>query len=168
MASPSLGTPPYMAVELFKMMAGVDVVHVPYAGEGQLVTDLLGGQVKVGVDGISAVIGQIKTGKLRAVALTTANRIDELPGMPTVAETLPGFEASGFSGIVAPKNTPTPVIDKLAAAVRAIQADDKFKARLSELGVSELSMSPAEFGQFIAEETAKWRKVVQFAGLKAQ
>ena len=107
MASPSLGTPPYMAVELFKMMAGVDVVHVPYAGEGQLVTDLLGGQVKVGVDGISAVIGQIKTGKLRAVALTTANRIDELPGVPTVAETLPGFEASGFSGIVAPKNTPT-------------------------------------------------------------
>ena len=168
MASPSLGTPPYMAVELFKMMAGVDVVHVPYAGEGQLVTDLLGGQVKVGVDGISAVIGQIKTGKLRAVALTTANRVDELPGVPTVAETLPGFEASGFSGIVAPKNTPTPVIDKLAAAVRAIQADDKFKARLSELGVSELSMSPAEFGQFIAAETAKWRKVVQFAGLKAQ
>jgi tripartite-type tricarboxylate transporter receptor subunit TctC len=168
MASPSLGTPPYMAVELFKMTAGVDVVHVPYAGEGQLVTDLLGGQVKVGVDGISAVIGQIKTGKLRAVALTTANRIDELPGVPTVAETLPGFEASGFSGIVAPKNTPPPVIDKLAAAVRAIQADDKFKVRLSELGVSELSMSPAEFGQFIAAETAKWRKVVQFAGLKAQ
>ena len=168
MASPSLGTPPYMAVELFKMMAGVDVVHVPYAGEGQLVTDLLGGQVKVGVDGISAVIGQIKTGRLRAVALTTANRVGELPGMPTVAETLPGFEASGFSGIVAPKNTPTPVIDKLAAAVRAIQADNRFKARLSELGVSELSMSPAEFGQFIAAETAKWRKVVQFAGLKAQ
>ena len=168
MASPSLGTPPYMAVELFKMMAGVDVVHVPYAGEGQLVTDLLGGQVKVGVDGISAVIGQIKTGRLRAVALTTANRVGELPGVPTVAETLPGFEASGFSGIVAPKNTPTPVIDKLAAAVRAIQADNRFKARLSELGVSELSMSPAEFGQFIAAETAKWRKVVQFAGLKAQ
>ncbi len=157
MASPSLGTPPYMAVELFKMMAGVDVVHVPYAGEGQMVTDLLGGQVKIGVDGISAVIGQIKTGKLRALALTTANRIDALPGVPTVAETLPGFEASGFSGIVAPKNTPKPVIDKLAAAVRAIQADDKLKARLSELGVSELSMSPAEFGQFIAEETAKWR-----------
>ena len=168
MASPSLGTPPYMAVELFKMMAGVDVVHVPYAGEGQMVTDLLGGQVKVGVDGISAVIGQIKTGKLRALALTTATRIDELPGVPTVAETLPGFEASGFSGIVAPKNTPAPIIDKLAAAVRAIQADDKFKARLSELGVSELSMSPAEFGQFIAAETAKWRKVVQFARLKAQ
>lgn len=168
MASPSLGTPPYLAVELFKMMAGVDVVHVPYAGEGQMVTDLLGGQVKVGVDGISAVIGQIKTGKLRALALTTATRIDELPGVPTVADTLPGFEASGFSGIVAPKHTPAAIIDKLATAVRAIQADDKFKARLSELGVTELSMSPAEFGKFIADETEKWRKVVQFAELKPQ
>lgn len=168
MASPSLGTPPYLAVELFKMMAGVDVVHVPYAGEGQMVTDLLGGQVKVGVDGISAVIGQIKTGKLRALALTAATRIDELPGVPTVADTLPGFEASGFSGIVAPKHTPAAIIDKLATAVRAIQADDKFKARLSELGVTELSMSPAEFGKFIADETEKWRKVVQFAELKPQ
>ncbi len=168
MASPSLGTPPYMAVELLKMMAGIDVVHVPYAGEGQQVTDLLGGQVKVGVDGISAVIGHIKSGKLRALALTGSSRIDEMPGVPTVAETLPGFEASGFSGIVAPKNTPAPIVDQLAAAVRAIQADAKFKARLSELGVSELSMSPAEFGKFIAEETAKWRKVVQFAGLKAR
>lgn len=168
MASPSLGTPPYLAVELFKMMAGVDVVHVPYAGEGQMVTDLLGGQVKVGVDGISAVIGQIKTGKLRALALTAATRIDELPGVPTVADTLPGFEASGFSGIVAPKHTPVAIIDKLATAVRAIQADDKFKARLSELGVTELSMSPAEFGKFIADETEKWRKVVQFAELKPQ
>jgi tripartite-type tricarboxylate transporter receptor subunit TctC len=129
---------------------------------------LLGGQVKVGVDGISAVIGQIKTGKLRALALTTAKRIDELPGVPTVAETLPGFEASGFSGIVAPNGTLAPIIDKLAAAVRATQADAKFKARLSELGVSELSMSPAEFGRFIADETEKWRKVVQFAQLKPQ
>jgi tripartite-type tricarboxylate transporter receptor subunit TctC len=168
MASPSLGTPPYMAVELFKMMAGVDVVHVPYAGEGQLVTDLLGGQVKLGVDGISAAIGQIKTGKLRALALTTATRIDELPGVPTVAETLPGFEASGFSGIVAPKNTPADIVAKLAGAVKAIQADAKFKERLADLGVSELSLSPAEFGKYIADETEKWRKVVAFAGLKPQ
>jgi tripartite-type tricarboxylate transporter receptor subunit TctC len=168
MASPSLGTPPYMAVELFKMMAGVDVVHVPYAGEGQLVTDLLGGQVKAGVDGISAAIGHIKTGKLRALALTTATRIDELPGVPTVAETLPGFEASGFSGIVAPKHTPADIVDKLAGAVRAVQADAKFKERLQSLGVSELVLSPAEFGKYIADETEKWRKVVKFAGLKAQ
>jgi len=167
-ASPSLGTPPYLAVELFKMMAGVDVVHVPYAGEGQMVTDLLGGQVKLGVDGISVAIGHIKTGTLRALALTTATRIDELPGVPTVAETLPGFEASGFSGIVAPKNTPAEIIDKLAGAVRAVQADAKFKARLSDLGVSELMLSPADFGNYIAEETEKWAKVVKFAGLKPQ
>ncbi|MGA8951193.1 MAG: tripartite tricarboxylate transporter substrate binding protein [Xanthobacteraceae bacterium] len=167
-ASPSIGTPPYMAVELLKMMAGIDIVHVPYGGEGQMITDLLGGQQRVAIGGISSAIGHIKAGKLRALALTTARRIDELPGVPTVAETLPGFEASGFSGIVAPKNTPTPIVDKLAAAVHAVQADDKFKTRLSDLGVSELSMSPAEFGQFIAAETAKWRKVVQFAGLKAQ
>jgi tripartite-type tricarboxylate transporter receptor subunit TctC len=153
-ASPSLGTPPYLAVELFKMTAGVDVVHVPYGGEGAMVTDLLGGHIELAVDGISAVIGHIKSGKLRALA-------------PTVAETLPGFDASGFSGIVAPKGTPAPIIDRLAAAVHAVQADAQFKARLSDLGVSELSMSPAEFGAFIAEETAKWRKVVQFAGLKA-
>jgi tripartite-type tricarboxylate transporter receptor subunit TctC len=166
-ASPSLGTPPYLAVELFKMTAGVDVVHVPYGGEGAMVTDLLGGHIELAVDGISAVIGHIKSGKLRALALTGAARIDELPGVPTVAETLPGFDASGFSGIVAPKGTPAPIIDRLAAAVHAVQADAQFKARLSDLGVSELSMSPAEFGAFIAEETAKWRKVVQFAGLKA-
>ncbi|MFZ3360901.1 MAG: tripartite tricarboxylate transporter substrate binding protein [Xanthobacteraceae bacterium] len=167
-ASPSLGTPPYMAVELFKMMAGVDFVHVPYAGEGQMVTDLLGGQVKVGVDGISAAIGHIRDGKLRALALTTASRIDELPGVPTVAETLPGFEASGFSGIVAPKHTPKEIVDRLADAVRAVQADPKFKERLTSLGVSELALSPAEFDKYIAEETEKWRKVVAFAGLKPQ
>jgi len=164
-ASPSLGTPPYMAVELLRMMAGIDVVHVPYAGEGQMVTDLLGGQVKVAVGGISAAIGHIKSGKLRALALTTASRIDELPGVPTVAETLPGFEASGFSGIVAPKNTSVNVIDMLAGAVKAVQANAEFKKRLSDLGVSELSMSPAQFGKYIADETEKWSKVVQFAGL---
>lgn len=168
LASPSLGTPPYMAVELLKMMAGIDVVHVPYAGEGQLVTDLLGGQVKAGCDGISAVIGHIKSGKLRALALTTASRIDELPGVPTVAETLPGFEASGFSGIVAPKNTPPDIVATLADAVKAIQADAAFKARLADLGVSELAMSPADFGSYLAAETAKWAKVVAFAGLKPQ
>ncbi|MFZ1922447.1 MAG: tripartite tricarboxylate transporter substrate binding protein [Xanthobacteraceae bacterium] len=167
-ASPSLGTPPYMAVELLKMMAGIDIVHVPYAGEGQMVTDLLGGQVKVGVDGISAAIGQIKTGKLRALALTTASRIDELPGVPTIAETLPGFEASGFSGIVAPKGTSPDIVETLARAVKAIQADPKFKERLSQLGVSELSMSPGDFGKYIAGETEKWAKVVKFAGLKPQ
>ena len=167
-ASPSIGTPPYMAVELFKMMAGVDIVHVPFAGEGQMVTDILGGQVKAAIGGISSSIGHIRAGKLRPLALTTASRIEELPGVPTIAETVPGFEASGWSGIVAPKGTPAAIVETLYGAVKAVQADPKFKARLADLGVSELALSPAEFGKFIAEETEKWRKVVKFAGLKAE
>ena len=167
-ASPSTGTPPYMAVELLKMMAGIDIVHVPFAGEGQMVTDLLGGQVNAAIGGISSSIGHIRAGKLRALALTTGSRIDELPGVPTIGETVPGFEASGWSGIVAPKNTPAAIVDTLYGAVKAVQADAKFKARLADLGVSELILTPAEFGKFIAEETEKWGKVVKFAGLKAQ
>jgi tripartite-type tricarboxylate transporter receptor subunit TctC len=167
-ASPSLGTPPYMAVELLKMVAGIDIVHVPYAGEGQMVTDLLGGQLQVAIGGISSGIGHIRDGKLRALALTTATRIDELPGVPTIGETLPGFEASGFSGIVAPKGTSKEIVGRLYDAVRAVQADAKFKERLADLGVSELALSPAEFGTFIADETEKWAKVVKFAGIKPQ
>jgi tripartite-type tricarboxylate transporter receptor subunit TctC len=167
-ASPSIGTPPYMAVELFKMIAGVDIVHVPFAGEGQMVTDILGGQVKAAIGGISSSIGHIRAGKLRPLALTTASRIEELPDVPTIAETVPGFEASGWSGIVAPKGTPAAIVDTLYRAVQAVQADPKFKVRLADLGVSELALSPAEFGKFIAEETEKWRKVVKFAGLKAE
>jgi len=167
-ASPSIGTPPYMAVELFKMMAGIDVVHVPYGGEGQMVTDLLGGQQKVAIGGISSSIGHIKSGKLRVLALAGAARIDELPGVPTLGETVPGFDASGWSGLVAPKGTPQAVIDRLYAAVRAIQARSEFRAPLTDLGVSVLAMTPAEFGAFIAEETEKWAKVVKFAGLKPQ
>src|SRR5208282_3662292 len=163
-ASPSTGTPPYMAVELLKMMAGIDIVHVPFAGEGQMVTDLLGGQVKAAIGGISSSIGHIRAGKLRALALTTGSRIDELPGVPTIAETVPGFEASGWSGIVAPKNTPNEIIDRLAGAISAAQADPKFKDRLADVGVTELALSPSEFGKFIAAETEKWGKVVKFAG----
>jgi tripartite-type tricarboxylate transporter receptor subunit TctC len=167
-ASPSVGTPPYMAVELFKMMAGVDVVHVPFAGEGQMVTDALGGQVKAAIGGISSSIGHIRAGKLRPLALTTATRIDELPGVPTIAETVPGFEASGWSGVVGPKGMSAAIVATLDGAVKAVQADPKFKARLADLGVSELILTPAGFGAFIAEETEKWRKVVKFAGLKAE
>jgi tripartite-type tricarboxylate transporter receptor subunit TctC len=166
-ASPSTGTPPYMAVELLKMMAGIDIVHVPFAGEGQMVTDLLGGQVKAAIGGISSGIGHIRAGKLRALALA-GSRIDELPGVPAIGETVPGFEASGWSGIVAPKNTPAAIVDTLYGAVKAVQAEPQFKARLADLGVSELSLTPAEFGKFIAEETDKWSKVVRFAGLKPQ
>jgi tripartite-type tricarboxylate transporter receptor subunit TctC len=166
--SPSAGTPPYLAVELIKMRAGINFVHVPYFGENQMVTDLLGGQLMVGLGGISSVIGHIKAGKLRALGVTTPARLPQLPDVPALAETLPGFDASGWSGIVAPKKTPREIIDKLAAAVRVAQADPKFKERLNAVGVTELTMSSDDFATFIAAETAKWAKVVKFAGLKPQ
>ena len=165
-ASPSIGTPPYLAVALLKMMTGIDIVQVPYGGEAQMITDLLGGQQKVAIGGISSAIGHFKAGTLRPLALTGASRIAELPDVPTIAETVPGFDASGWSGLVAPKGTPPAIVNKLYAAVRAIQADAQFKARLSDLGVSLLELGPADFGKFIADETEKWRKVVKFAGLK--
>ncbi len=166
--SPSAGTPPYLAVELIKMRAGIDFVHVPYFGENQMMTDLLGGQLMVGLGGISSALGHIKAGKLRALGVTTPARLPQLTDVPALAETLPGFDASGWSGIVAPKKTPREIIDKLAVAVRVVQADAKFKERLDEVGVTELTMSPDDFATFIAAETAKWAKVVKFAGLKPQ
>jgi tripartite-type tricarboxylate transporter receptor subunit TctC len=168
MGSPSAGTPPFLCVDLLNMMAGISTVHVPYFGENQMVTDLLGGQVLVGFGGISSAIGHIRTGKLRALGVTTAARLEQLPDVPTIGETVPGFAASGWNGLVAPKNTPQEIIDKVAAAVAAIQADPKFKERLTTLGVSELSMPPADFSKFIVSETEKWGKVVKFAGLKPQ
>jgi tripartite-type tricarboxylate transporter receptor subunit TctC len=166
--SPSAGTPPYLRVDLLNMMAGIKTVHVPYFGENQMVTDLLGGQIMVAFGGISSGIGHIKAGKLRALAVTTAARIEQLPDVPTISETVPGFAASGWNGIVAPKNTPREIVDKIADAVKAIQADPKFKQRLTDLGVTELSMAPDEFSKFIVSETEKWGKVVKFAGLKPQ
>jgi tripartite-type tricarboxylate transporter receptor subunit TctC len=164
--SPSAGTPPYLCVDLLNMMAGIKTVHVPYFGENQMVTDLLGGQLLVGFGGISSGIGHIKDGKLRALAVTTATRLPQLPDVPTVGETVAGFAASGWNGIVGPKNTPPEVVQKVADAVKAIQADPKFKERLTGLGVTELAMPPADFAKFIVSETAKWGKVVKFAGLK--
>jgi tripartite-type tricarboxylate transporter receptor subunit TctC len=164
--SPSAGTPPYLAVELIKMMAGIDIIHVPYVGENQMVTDLLGAQLMAGVGGISSGIGHIKADKLRALGVTTAARLTQLPDVPTIAETIPGFEASGWSGVVVPKNTPKEIIDKLAAAIGAIQADPTFKDRLTEFGAPLFTLTPVEFGKFIVEETEKWGKVVKFAGLK--
>jgi tripartite-type tricarboxylate transporter receptor subunit TctC len=166
--SPSAGTPPYLSVELLKMMAGIDIVHVPYVGENQMVTDLLGAQLLAGVGGISSGIGHIQAGKLNALGVTTPARIAQLPDVPAIGETIPGFEASGWSGIVAPKNTPKAVVDKLAAAIGTIQADPKFRDRLSDFGAPLFTLTPDEFGKFIAEETEKWGKVVKFAGLKPQ
>jgi tripartite-type tricarboxylate transporter receptor subunit TctC len=150
------------------MMAGIDVVHVPYGGENQMVTHLLGGQLKVAIGGISASIGHIRAGKVRPLAVLTPERSEALPDVPTVAETVPGYAASGWSGIVAPKGTPAAVVDKIYGAVKVAQADPKFKARLADLGVSLLTQSPAEFGKFIGDEIDKWSKVVKFAGLKPQ
>ena len=165
MGSPSAGTPPYLCVDLLNMMADIQTVHVPYFGENQMVTDLLGAQVMIGFGGISAGIAHVKAGKLRALAVTTPARLPQLPEVPTVGETVPGFAASGWNGIVGPKNTPRNVVERIAGAVKAIQADAMFKQRLTDLGVTELAMPPAEFGTFIVAETAKWAKVVKFAGL---
>ena len=164
--SPSAGTPPYLAVELLKMVAGIDIVHVPYFGENQMITDLLGAQLLAGLGGISSGIGHFRAGKLRALGVTTAARIPELPDVPAIGETIAGFEASGWSGVVAPKGTPKAVVDTLAAAIAAVHADAKFKERLTEFGAPLFSMPPDAFGKFIVAETEKWGKVVKFAGLK--
>ena len=129
---------------------------------------LLGAQVMAGVGGISSGIGHIKAGKLRALGVTTAAPVAELPGVPTIGDTIPGFEASGWSGVVAPKNTPKDIIDKLAAAIRTVQADPKFKERLSDFGAPLLAMSPEQFGKFIVEETEKWGKVIRAANIKPE
>jgi len=166
--SPSAGTPPYLCVDLLKMMAGIDIVHVPYVGENQMVTDLLGGQIMTGFSGISTAIGHIKAGKLRALGVTTATRVAELPDVPTIGETVPGFEASGWTGVVAPKGMSSDIVDKLAGAIHDLQVDPAFRARLAEFGVTVLTLSPAQFGKFIVDETEKWGKIVRFAGLKPQ
>lgn len=168
MGSPSAGTPPYLCVDLLNMMADIKVVHVPYFGENQMVTDLLGGQVLVAFGGISSAIGHIKAGKLRALGVTTAKRLAQLPDVPTIGETVPGFAASGWNGVVAPKGTPQDIVDKIAGAVAAIQTDDKFKERLTDLGVTVFPMGPADFSKFMVSETEKWANVVKFAGLKPQ
>lgn len=167
-ATPSSGTAPYMAAELFKMMGQLDIVHVPYRGSPQMLTDLLAGQVQVAFDGISTSIAHIQAGKLRALAATTAAPVEALPGIPTVSDTVPGYEASGWCGIVAPKGTPVGVIDKLAAQVNTALADSTVRARLADAGVTVLSGSPAEFAGFIAEETEKWGKVVRLGALKPE
>jgi len=167
-ATPSTGTPPFMAAELFKMMAGVNIVHVPYRAEAQMVSDVMGGQVQVAFGGISASMGQIKAQTLRAIAIGTAERLKELPDLPTVAESVPGFEAVGWCGMVAPKKTPAEIIDKMHGAITAALDDQKTRQRFADLGVSGFTQSPADFGTFIADETVKWGKVVKFAGLKPE
>jgi tripartite-type tricarboxylate transporter receptor subunit TctC len=150
------------------MMTGVNLVHVPYRGGAPAVADLLAGQVQVIFAPVSESIQQIKAGKLRALAVTPAARLDVLPDVPTVAEFVPGYEASGFAGIGVPKGTPAEIIDRLNKELNAGLADSKIKARIVELGGTVTGGSPAEFGTIISEATEKWAKVIKFAGVKAE
>ena len=166
MASPGNGTAPHIFGELFKMMAGVDLVHVPYRGD--YMADLLGGRVQVAFNPVSSTIEFIRAGKLQALAVTTVTRQEALPAIPTMAEFLPGYEASGWQGIGAPKYTPAEIIGALNTEINAVVADPQVKARFAEIGVEPMSMTPVEFGKFIAEETGKWAKVVKFADIKPE
>jgi tripartite-type tricarboxylate transporter receptor subunit TctC len=168
MASPGNGTPSQVSGELFKMLTGIDMVHVPYRGAAPALTDLLGGQVQVLFAAVPTAIEYIKTGKLRALSVTTATRLDALPDMPTMGEFVPGFEASLWLGLGAPRSTPAEIIVQLNNNINAALLDPAFKARLTDLGGLPLSMTPAEFGKLIAEETEKWARVIKFAGIKPE
>jgi tripartite-type tricarboxylate transporter receptor subunit TctC len=167
MGSTGTGSGAHMAGELFKMIAGVDMVHVPYRGGGAGLTDLLGGQVQIMFASTVSSIEYIKTGRLRALAVTAATRSDELPDIPTVGEFVPGYEASAWFGVGAPKNTPAEIVDRLNKEINGGLADPKIKGRLADLGGTPLPGSPADFGKLIADETEKWGKVVKFVGIKA-
>ena len=169
MASAGVGGPQHVAGELFKFMAGVDLVHVPYHGSTPAITDLLAGQVQVMFDVTPTALPQIKSGRLRALAVTTPERLDMLPGVPAVAEFLPGYEAYGWIGFGAPRDTPAPIIDALNKAINEAVADPAIKARLLDLGGLVMPPnSPADFAKFIATDTQRWIKVVKFANLKPE
>ena len=168
MASAGNGSSSHVFGELFKMMAGVNIVHVPYRGGAPALTDLLAGQVQATFVPVPASIEYVRAGKLRALAVTTTTRSDALPDIPTVGDFVRGYEASGFVGLGAPKNTPAEIIEKLNKEINAALADEKIKARLAELGSVPMPMSPAEFEKIVAEETEKWGKVIRAANIKAE
>jgi tripartite-type tricarboxylate transporter receptor subunit TctC len=167
MASAGNGTPLYVAGELFKMMAGVDITSVSYQGEAAAIPDLISGQVQVMFGVMPASLGYIKSGKLRALAVSTAARQHVLPDVPAMAEFLPGYEASGWYGVVAPKGTPADIIEKLNKEINAALADPTINRRLTDLGCAVFASSPSGFGEFIAAETEKWARVINYAGIKA-
>jgi len=168
MASAGNGSVQHVSGELFKMMTGISMVHVPYRGAAPALTDLISGQVQVMFDALSSSIEHIRGGKLRALAMTTATRSDALPDLPTVSDFVPGYETSSWSGIGAPKKTPMEIIDKLNGEINAALADPKIKARLDELGSVPMPMSPANFGGLIAESVEKWGKVISMANIKPE
>jgi tripartite-type tricarboxylate transporter receptor subunit TctC len=167
MASGGIGSSLHVSGELFKMMTGINMIHVPYRGSVAALTDMLGGQVQVLFDNLPAWLEYIKGGKVRALAVTTVRRAEALPDLPTVGEFVPGYEASLWWGIGVPKNTPVEIIDRLNKEINVGLADPKIKAQLAELGVEVLAGSPADFGKLIAQGTEKWGKVIKFAGIKA-
>jgi tripartite-type tricarboxylate transporter receptor subunit TctC len=166
MASSGNGSTIHVSGELFKMMTGVNMLHVPYRGGAPALTDMISGQVQVMFDNVPTSIEFIRAGKLRALAVTTATRSEVLPDLPTVADFVPGYEASAWYGVGVPKGTPDDIIDKLNKEINAILAEPKAKARLADLGASLLAGSPADFGKLVADETEKWGKVVKFSGAK--
>ncbi len=168
MASAGIGSTGHLVGEFFKMTAGVNLVHVPYRGAGPALTDLLGGQVMTSFAGISGSIEYVRTGKLRALAVTTTTRSEALPDVPTVSEFVPGFEAGDWLGIGAPRNTPAEIIDRLNKEVAAALADPKIKARFADLGGTPLVLTPSEFGKLVADETEKWAKVIRAANIKPE
>jgi len=168
MASPGVGTSPHMAGELFKLMTGVDMVHVPYRASPPAITDLMGGQVQVYFSPIAAGIEYVRAGKLRALAISSPKRADALPEIPSIAEFVPGYDAGAFYGIGAPAKTPAAIVERLNREIEAALADPTMKARFADLGSVPFRGSPTDFGAIMAAETEKWTKVVKFAGIKPQ
>jgi tripartite-type tricarboxylate transporter receptor subunit TctC len=168
MGSAGIGSGPHLAGELFKIMASVNMVHVPYRGTGPALTDLIGGQIQIYFDGIPSSIEHIRAGKLRALAVTTATRSEILPDIPTLSEFLPGYEASFWGGFGAPKNTPGEIVDKLNKEINAALANPKINAQLADLGGTVLPGSAADFGKLIADDTEKWGKVIRAANIKPE
>jgi tripartite-type tricarboxylate transporter receptor subunit TctC len=157
-----------MTGDLFKLMDGVDMVHVPYRGAAPAMTDLLGGQVQVMFDNVTSSLPHVRSGSLRALAVTSATRLEVLPNIPTLGDFVPGYEASSWYGVGAPRNTPVEIIDRLNTEVNMGLADPKMKTRLAELGGTVLAGSPADFGNLIADETEKWGKVIRTANIKPE
>jgi len=168
LASSGIGTSVHLSGALFMLMTGVDLVHVPYRGAAPALTDMLGGQVQVMFDNLPSSIAYIQAGRLRALAVTTATRAKALPDVPTVGETVPGYEASAFFGMAAPRGTPRDIIEKLNDAVNTALADPAMQAKLAELGGTNIPGTPEDFGKIIADETEKWSKVVKATGATAE
>jgi tripartite-type tricarboxylate transporter receptor subunit TctC len=166
--SGGVGTSPHMSGELLEAMTGIKLTHVAYRGSALAMTDLLGGQIPAMFDNLPGSIQQIRAGRVRALGVTTAKRVESIPDVPAIGETVPGYEVSVWFGICAPKGTPPEIVDKLNAAINAVLANPKLVERFHDLGGEPMPMSPAEFGKLVADETVKWAKVVKFAGVKAE